>query len=485
MDPPNIVLVVMDTARAQDVLGREDVMPALHRIADDGVTFTNAFTTAPWTVPSHSSLFTGQYTSDHGSHAASKSFEPAIPTLAERLREDGYQTVAYSNNTWVSPAFGYDRGFEDFLVGWELFGSADLARIAKEANGFRERAAAVGKQLAGRDGYKTLCDALFANWRRVYDSGALVTNYRLERWFRSQRDPERPFFAFVNYIEPHLEYRPPRKFRSTFLPSDVSWPEAKSVNQDAWAYLTGHTEMDERDFEILEGLYRAELRYLDYRLEKLYDELRDLGELENTLLVVVGDHGENIGDHGLMDHQYCLYDTLTHVPLVVRHPSSFEPGRTREGLVELRDLYPTLLEAAGSTLDADKAASVSRRNLYDDGREFVISEYLSPQPSMKALERWMGEVPDKVRRRFDRGLRSIRTTEWKYIEGTDGSEELYDLAADPAESENVADDEPDVRAKLAAKIEAERGDLRRPTDDGSLSVDGSTKQRLEDMGYLQ
>ncbi|MFC6835100.1 sulfatase [Halomarina ordinaria] len=490
-DRPDVVLVVMDTARADSVLGRPDVMPNLHRLAAEGVTYENAFTTAPWTLPSHASLFTGQRTTDHGAHARTRRFDPSVPTLAERLGSAGYHTVAYSNNTWVSEEFGFDAGFDEFRVGWELLpGGADLAAIAKGNDGTRERLRAVLSEV-DRDLPRTLVNALYARTlRHSYDSGAWLTNARMKRHLR---DSERPFFAFLNYFEPHLEYDPPARYRERFLPAHLSAADLDRVNQNAWAYLTGAVTMTERDFDALEALYRAELNYLDDRIGRLAAFLRERGTLDETLFVVVGDHGENIGDHGMMDHQFCLYDTLLHVPLVVRYPPAFDPGTTTDALVEVRDLLPTLLDACG--LDAPTEETVSAHSVRPDAtgtvpaREYVVAEYAAPQPSIDVVRERAadgpggGEATPDALERFDRGLRCLRTTEWKYVEGTDGSEALYHLATDPGETEDVARASP-IRGELRATLHRHHGDLSLPAGDAPAEPTASARRRLEDLGYL-
>ncbi|ELY61121.1 sulfatase [Natronolimnohabitans innermongolicus] len=487
MSKPNIVLIVMDTARASTVLENRDVMPNLHQIADDGVTFTNAFTTGPWTLPSHASMFTGQYTSDHGTYADSRYFDPDVPTVAERVQEQGYQTVAFSNNMWVNPEFGFDRGFEDFITSWQLFeGGADLATIAKENRGTVSQALAVGKELFSRDGYKTFCNALYTQlFRKRYDDGAYLTNYRIKRWFKKQRDADRPFFLFANYLEPHLEYRPPRGYRSEFFDSDADYEFATSVNQDPWAYIAGNEEMDERDFEALKSLYRSELRYLDHRIGKLYDWLDERGELENTALFVVGDHGENIGEHGLMDHQYCLYDTLLHVPLIARYPETFDSGSNRTDLVEVKDLYATFMDLAGETV-SEHSTNGSQSLIKETDREAAFAEYMVPQPSMTSLEERIDGLSESVRQ-YDRGLRAIRTKEWKFIKGTDGGNELYNICEDPNENQNIAAEHPEIHGELASQIKNQLGDCMLPSSSDSntdADVEQGTKQRLEDLGYL-
>jgi len=475
MSPPNILLVVLDTARAARVYD-SDLMPNLNRFASDAATYRNAFTTAPWSLPSHASLFTGRYTSDHRTHANAPQFTPETPTLASRLGDAGYETLAYSNNFWVSPSFGFDTGFDEYRVGWELFdGGEGFAEVGKEHNNPLDQLRAFAPKLRSRNGLKTLANALFlvTLWDE-YDSGAWRTTRRAKRWIRDSDDP---FFMFLNYHEPHLEYDPPSDYTAEVSPKGVAPPDAEDVNQEAWAYVTGEVEMDDSDFERLRTLYDGELRYLDKRLGELFDTLAAEGVLEDTLVVVTSDHGENLGDHDLMAHQYCLFDTLLNVPLIVRGPG-VESG-VRDGLVELRDLYDTLLDAAG----CETTLPPERDIRGDPDRDAVAAEYWTPPCPTAELRATYGELPERVQK-FDRGLQAVRTRRWKLVVGTDDSCQLYNLLEDPDELEEVSESYPTVVEELTESIETRFDQIS--TDDSRTDPDVSPtiSNRLEDLGYI-
>jgi len=259
-----------------------------------------------------------------------------------------------------------------------------------------------------------------------------------------------------------------------------------AVPQDAWGYVAGTVEMTDRDFEILRALYRAEIAYLDRRIGELRDMLEAHGEWENTVFVVTGDHGENVGDHGLMDHQYCLYDTLLHVPLVI-HGGSFVGGETVDDPVSLTDLAPTLLDETG--IDApDFREHAQGRSVHPDTeaepRDRIVAEYMTPQPSMDTLETRVGDLPEAVRE-YGRSLRAVRTDRYKYIRGSDGSQELYDLQRDPGETENLADTRGDVVADLGATLDEWLGSFEHADRSGDVEMREETRARLEDLGYLQ
>jgi arylsulfatase A-like enzyme len=491
MRPPNVLFVVLDTARAETVFGddAEEVAPRLTDFADSAIRFTDATANGPWTLPSHASMFTGRRTSDHGAHAGTKEYTAGEHSLPARVGRSGYQTAAFSNNPWISPSFGFE-GFEEFSPCWKLFSEgADLASIAKIEDR-SEQLRELGSELLSTTGPQTLVNSLYMQFlRERYDSGARRTVRRMKKWFRN-RDGERPFFAFANFMEPHLAYDPPERFQREFL-TEEQIADAESINQDAWAHITGADERTDEEFEILERLYRAEIRYLDHRVGRLLDFLDESGELDDTAIVVVGDHGENIGDHGLMDHQYCLYDTLVHVPLVVKPPNERSGGdRTRgvvcEDPVELRDLYPTVLSLAGGDVSALDERT-SRNVLVDDegigsDREYAVSEYLHPQPEIEDVRDRYDAVPRDVST-FDRALRAVRTPDWKYVEGSDGTEELYDLTDDPSESRNQATERHEIADRLRERVRGELGPLEYRSGAES-DIGAGTKRQLEELGYL-
>lgn len=222
-------------------------------------------------------------------------------TLAETFQRADYETVAVSNNTWISEEFGFARGFDTFQKTWQYVQSdTDLGEIARTKEG-TDKLRAVANKLTDGNPLTNITNAIYGQFlRKQKDDGAKQTNEWVADWLRD-RDDTSPFFLFINYLEPHLEYRPPEEFTEGFLPEGVSYDEAMDVPQDAWSYIAGKTEMTEREFEILRALYRAELAYLDHRIAELKRSLEDAGEWEDTVFVVTGDHGENIGDHGLME----------------------------------------------------------------------------------------------------------------------------------------------------------------------------------------
>jgi len=487
MSDRNVVLIVMDTARSRESYGILDARAEASNFETALSTASNctsAISSAPWTLPSHASLFTGTTPSFHGAHAGHKRLDTTHTTLPEVLDGHGYETVAVSNNTWISGEFGFDQGFETFYKTWQYVqSSTDLGKIARQEEGLEKLRKGV-RALFNGNPVANLTNALYGQFlRKSEDDGAAQTNEWIRDWLETRED-SRPFFLFVNYLEPHLEYRPAKQHAEKQLPEGVRYEEAMDVSQDAWGYIAGDVEMSERDFEILRALYRAEISYLYGKTEAVIDMLKAAGEWDDTLFIVTSDHGENIGEHGLMDHQYALYDTLLHVPLFV-HGGPFD-GSDIDDMVQLLDIPPTVLDVLDiEAPDArEQFQGVSFHPDAESKREYAVAEYLAPQPSMAALEKRVGKLPEDVRL-YDRSLRAIRTDRYKYVRGSDGAQELYDVRSDPTETNDIADTERDIVDELDEQLDAWLDSFEHAESAGEVAMDDDTKSRLEDLGYLQ
>ncbi|WP_049890682.1 sulfatase [Natrinema versiforme] len=513
----NVVLVVLDTARAKSVgmqpfpadrnappagragtrlapgdrptTGDDSVgahpTPTLTRLAEAGTAFENAFATAPWTLPSHASFFTGIYPSEHGTHGGHTYLDDDLRTLPEAFDDAGYETIGVSNNTWITEEFGFDRGFDELRKGWQYIQSdADMGAVVRGED-IREKLDATRNRLFDGNPLVNAANIVYSELLQPEgdDGSARATDW-IGDWLEGRSD-DRPFFLFCNFIEPHVQYDPPKEYAERFLPDGASYEEATAIRQDPRAYDCGDYELTDREFSLLRGLYRAELAYVDHQVGRLREALEDAGEWEDTLFVVCGDHGEHIGEHGFFGHQYNLYDTLLNVPLVC-HGGPFTDGGRRHDLVQLLDLPATLLETAGID-DPELRDQWSSRSLHPDSnadsREAVFAEYVAPQPSIDRLEARFGEIPDRVRE-FDRRLRAVRTAEYKYVRGDDGFERCHLVHTDPLEHTDISDDEPERVRALRRRLEERFEPLAEAGASGEVEMREGTKDRLADLGYL-
>ncbi len=483
---PNVALVVLDTARASETPPiREDTMPILAGMAADGSVYRHAFASAPWSLPSHASIFTGTYPSQHGAHGGHTFLDNSHRTLAESFADSGYETIGVSNNTWITEEFGFSRGFETFWKGWQFWQTnADMGTVARAD----ERREKLRRTFANVFDGNPLLNAINIAYSELVqptgDDGAARTTTRITSWL-NDRDSDRPFFLFANYLEPHIDYRPPENVAVDFLPDDVSFQEAISIRQDPRAYDVGEYDLSNREFRTLRGLYRGELAYMDRHLDRLRSALQVAGEWEDTIFVVLGDHGENIGDHGFLGHQYNLYDSLLHVPLIVHGRDFSDFKQPHDDLVQLTDVAPTLLDAADIDDPSfrDQCQGPSFHPTAAQTRDAVFAEYMAPQPSINQLKERFESIPDSLYR-FDRSLQAIRTHDEKLITGSDGYTAFYDIQADPHEQHDVSNHRVERAAMLRNRLASWQDSFETTTGREEVTVSGSTKQHLQNLGYM-
>jgi arylsulfatase A-like enzyme len=457
--PPDILLVVLDTTRADSAPapdGAWQATPALRRLASGGVRFTQAFSTSCWTLPAHGSLFTGLAPSEHGAVWATERLAPGVPTLAERFAGAGWRTAAFSANPWIHSESGFASGFERFV-------DADAGHRPRPPWQARLWPSALSRVPAS---------LVFE------DKGGLGLTAGVLRYLA--REPDRPAFVFLNLMEPHLPYLPPARFLTGLEGSGWTHEALLQIDQDPLRDLLPEAARTPREIEGLRRLYAAEVAYADFLLGRILDALERSGRLDRTVVLVTSDHGENLGDHPPLDHQLGLWDTLIRVPLLLRYPAWSAGGVEAGRLVSLMDVPGALLHLAGIE-EAGGGPLVE-----DDGREAVLVEYDRP-----------GWILDRIRARFgldpspwDRDLQGVRTRGHKWIEATDGRHLAFDLVADPGERRNLAA-EGAAPAEPFAELARVLAELREslvafvPEDEEASPLSEETRRKLRALGYLQ
>jgi arylsulfatase A-like enzyme len=433
---PNVVLVVIDTARADRFpWGGYDrpTAPALTAFAREGAVYTQAFSPAPWTVPAHASLFTGQYPSLHRTDCGSLRLPDGAVTLAESFREAGYRTLGYTANPWIGRTYNFDQGFETYAEVWR--------EVPKGGEGAEDAGAALTNEKAIR----------FLHWRHESPEGR-----------------RQPFFLFINYFEPHLPYRPPDPERARLLRPGADRERVERLSRlghpEEMRYILGMSDLTEEDLALLNDLYDGEIAYVDRRVGEILTALRATGILDETIVAVTADHGENIGDHHLMDHKMSVHDTLLHVPLVLRYPGSIAPGQTIGTPVQLHDLHPTLLALArvpppaGVTVESVPLPGAGIEKAGRGEADPIVGEFVGPP--VEFLKIMKDLFPGSDASRFDRTLVALRRGGYKIHWGSDGRHALYHVAEDPGETRDLAGQEP---ARLQDMTRAVEEWLRRPS----------------------
>jgi arylsulfatase A-like enzyme len=420
--PRNLLLISLDTLRA-DHLGcygyGRPTSPFLDRLAADGVVFEKAHAAAPWTLPSHTSLLTGLYPSQHGVKDESFSLPGELPTLAQTLGERGFATAAVVSAHFLDRRYGLDRGFE---------------RYVSVPTNPRHGGAATTVSATGLE------------------------------WLAQRKG--RPFFLFLHYMDIHSDYDPSPKFEAIFAQPYTGVVDGST--RQLRAFTHGRITFDEADRARLVDLYDAEIRQLDGALESLFERLRERGELDETLVVVTSDHGEEFLEHGSVLHGQSHYQEMLHGPLILTGAGVPRGVRVVER-VSLVDLAPTVLALFGAPV----AASLPGRDLAPLWRG---ADAAWPERSLFA------EADRTDQRRHTQ--RAVVRGRWKLVTHRAGeAQELYDLDADPREQRNLAASEPARAAELAQELaSALAAERQAPT---LPQLDAASRQQLQALGYLK
>jgi choline-sulfatase len=400
----NLLVITLDTTRA-DRLGAYGLAdagtPALDRLAREGALFRHATSSAPLTLPSHSSIFTGRFPPAHGVRDNGGFFlDPKEQTLAETLKDSGFTTAGFIAAYVLDAKWGIDQGFTKYVDDFDLskYRAISLGAIQRPANE--------------------------------------VVDHALE-WLRATPvTPASPFFAWVHLYDPHTPYEAPEPYKSTFAGKP----------------------------------YQAEIAFTDAQVGRLISFLEERQLLEHTVVVVAGDHGESLGDHGEQAHGFFIYESVMRVPFIVRAPIAAMRGRVVDDPVRLVDIMPTALELLGVPSPAPM-----------DGRSLV--------PLLTGATREMGlesysEALYPLHHFGWSDLRSLREGRFKLIAAP--RPELYDLADDPGETKNLYDDRRPLGDRMRARLdemEAEwaKSDRGKPAP---VDVDPDAKARLAALGYV-
>ncbi|MBD3367876.1 MAG: sulfatase-like hydrolase/transferase [Candidatus Eisenbacteria bacterium] len=445
-DVPNIVLIMLDTTRI-DCLGCygsvDGLSPSIDALADDSVLFEACVTPEPLTRPAAATLFTGLYPMSHGVDTNTKSLPGEITTLAELLRDRGYATGAFAAATVLSSYYGTDQGFDTYVepteTPWTL-----------------HRALAL-RQLVSALGYAPVA---------AIELPADMMTDRAATWIEANHG--RPFFAYVHYFDPHWPYEPPPAFDFAAEAGLADVPVPYDDPQDRF-----RTDFEmPRDFLMREWLrYQGEIRFMDREVGRLFDELDRLGLRDDTIVVLVSDHGEGFEHQFYFAHGNRLYDQLVAVAMMVRVPG-VEPRRVPTQ-VTLLEVCPTIL----GLVDVDPPPGVQGLDL-----SAVVRDGVTMEGDLPAFCQTDFENPKPLSSRVSVGL---RLPPWKYIDSPEIElEELYDLEADPAETVNLAEELPDVRRDMSRRVT----EWLATTQTRAVEVEQLSPERIEALralGYLE
>lgn len=472
---PNVLWVVWDTTRADhlSVYGYErKTTPFLEEFAKDARVFEDCQSSSCWTVPSHASMFTGLLPSEHGAMHGAEFLDDKLVTVAEHLRGAGYATYAWAANPHVSRT-------ENFLQGFDVEEHPFDESVRERAIEIFKRK--VPESVSTRELSARAEDRGTNPW--VIKAAGELGREGFARWLDSAKSAEQPFLAFFNFMEAHRPLIPPRELREALLtPAQVEATYSTEFSwKDTWAYCFGLYEYPPEQLDTLRDVYDAALLELDGLFAGLVAELRARGLDDNTVIIVTADHGENLGEHHLLDHQYGLNQALVRVPLIVRYPARFAPGRDRSPVMSM-DLFPTLLELGGVAVP-ELGVRHAQSLLAPKATRVRVSDYQKPFPKPLAAVR--KEYPQLDVSRFESGL--ISATEagrWKLVQQLGGPAALYDLQADPRELRDVSGENPEVAQRLREGLGRLLRSVRpigQPTE--GADRDAEHQKMLQSLGY--
>jgi arylsulfatase A-like enzyme len=293
---------------------------------------------------------------------------------------------------------------------------------------------------------------------------------------------QEPFFAFVHYGEAHIPLRPPAPYDRMFMPAGIGAPEIRALCQDAAAVVAGVHQVSADEARILGALYDGALRYVDMRLQQIAEALVKQGCWERTLFLVVGDHGQFLGERGLIGHPFGLYDVLLCTPFLLRCPGLVPAGFVVDALAQPTDVLPTIAALAGVAAEQGLP-----------GRPIVKEGQATASPAFAIAEGFRPSL-SAVRQRFPQfdsehlGLRrkAIRTRREKFIWHSNEANELYDLTRDPAEEHNIIEREGERAEALRRALFDWLASTEPAQSDGhERALNAAMRRQLRRLGELE
>lgn len=458
---PNVFLVSLDTVR-RDRVGMPGALPsltpAMDAFAQEALVFENTESVAPFTLPTHGTVFSGLLPTVHGGLDVATPMRNKSPMVAEILRAAGWSTAAFTGGGYLSPDFGFVRGFERYTVHDPLITTEGLPPLELKEG-------AVARDLSQEDWDNQLrLEAAFSlKWPAV------------QNWI--ERKSSAPKFLFLHTYAAH-QYLPPKRIYD----EELAGTQSKLTFGPALGELTNarfeREPPSEADVEHLRRLYGAAVRSADEGFGQFLDYLEASGLDKTSYVIVFSDHGEELFEHGDFGHSNDLRQSLLAVPLMIRGPG-IEPARIPEP-VSLLDLAPTLLTLAGQPVEpgfGGRSLIDVRAGVFDVAARVARSE--------------AGVFSEVSHHTFFKD--SLLFEKYKLVRdygptgrGETFTDRLYDLSSDLGEFTDLAAERPKLVAELAKRLEAWRAhaDAQAAGEEASAEVSEATRSQLEDLGYL-
>lgn len=432
---PNVILIVSDALRA-DHLGcygyKKPTSPKIDKFAADALVFEKAMSNAPWTKPSMGSIFTSLYPHEHKAFYLSDNLSDECLTLAEIFRNKNYATFAIQTNLILSKKHNFQQGFLHYF-------EMPMEKAEEVTNSFNI-------------------------------------------WI--ERNKKTPFFAYLHYMDTHVPYNAPQELNQIFKLKDNNLFMPRKFNAIDVRILS-EMGLSTDDKKNLVKLYDEAIKYFDFHFEKIIDNLKKLGILDKTIIILTSDHGEEFWEHDGFEHGHSLYNEVLHVPLIIKYSSKL-PVKRIKYYVHLLDLVPTILTMTGIKNDfdlngKDLIPSVLNNKKVNDK---IFFEGLLHGPEKKAVLKDGWKLVENTDIKNKDAIELLGDlTKYKYPEHKSGFE-LYNINQDFFEKFNLINKYPQITNKLKRLLLI----FRTSSLNSPLQKKTKLKEKLEDLkslGYIK
>ena len=444
--PKNLVYILIDTQRADSFEpfggeGSAAVTPTFDALTKDSIVFSRAYNQENWTKPSVATILSGLYPVTHDTSGEEETVPDAVEMLAEHMQKQGLKTGAFIANGYIATDFGFNQGWDHYT------------------NFLREK-----KNSSAKGVYR---EAI--------------------QWVKE--NAKQPFFLYVQTIDPHVPWNVADKYTAHYYEGKYKGPIGPSMGGAEQHEYSGSDKLTDDDLKWIHALYNGEVTYHDEHMGKLIDTLREVGVLDDTLLVISNDHGEELQDHGKMGHRHTLYDELIRSPLLMRFPERLPAGEQYDEIVELVDMAPTILDIMGmppsEVHEGNSLVPLIERQPLEHPR-YAISEY-EYNSRYNALD-----IEDD-----EKGLhaRSVIVGNWKMWRDHREHKELFNVGEDPEEKNNLLGKapialrltdiylaeglaNPSKKARLLNRVS------KKQFEAGKVEIKGELRKQLEALGYF-
>ena len=469
-----VLLVSLDSVRADFLTFMDpETAPNMSELAQRGTVFSSASAPSSWTLPSHTTMFTGAPVQLHGVEWDDLAMDPGHQTLPELLQQNGWFTAGWWTGWFLAGEYGFERGFD--IYDNAMTGGRDIERQYGDALA-AEDYSRVRSILQGRDvqGHE---DITTPNVMKGYDATLDLVK------------PDQDLFLFTHLFDAHYDYIPEAPFDTKFDPDYSGSMTGESFYKNLAIYngkLSPARQVSDRDLEHLTALYRGEIAYIDSYIGKMIESLEQAGRLDNALIVITSDHGDEFFEHGNRGHRQSLYREVLEVPLLIVQPGG--TGGQSDALVGLDDILPTIADFAQvppppTSLGRSLLPAVSGQVIEDRGQLGSLLHYRLLTNSYVFM--------DSFRTRQSKIIRTLGLDDERVLE-LNGVVQ-YDMATDPTEMAGNYDRQTIVASDAWRQFEARLDEVTEvyhaaepaPRSDRGTRVRELFSHNLESLGYME